>query len=213
MPLIHEPTLVVDTVQVPAAAATRFLEAAVETYESLTAERPYPCFAVLVGELRGDVARVERVQFGRNIRPTDRAVIAEFAQLIAPCFGAAYRNRHRGFWCDSGDLLRIARSAEVDGLDVLGSVHMHPDWHNLGPPAERTVRLSELPTPMDSYLFRNTGWIVNVICYLERCDGTYFHTWAGWSPYGHGLREQCRRLPVRLEAPLPNDQHQRRWPR
>ncbi|MGW0709453.1 hypothetical protein ACWD4G_26445 [Streptomyces sp. NPDC002643] len=67
-------------------------------------------------------------------------------------------------------------------MDLLGSIHMHPDWHRLGPPSERGQPLSERPTPMDRHLFSRAGWPLNIICYLERRGDSFYHALAAWAP-------------------------------
>ncbi|OLZ61270.1 hypothetical protein AV521_43855 [Streptomyces sp. IMTB 2501] len=164
-----------------------FLRAAEKEYRCCTPERPPGCFAVLVGHTVNGVSHVSRVEFGKNVRASSPVAVDEFADTIVPCFGAAYANERRGFWCDSRDLLRITRGAEADGLDVLGSVHLHPDWHRIGPPRERALRISQRPTRMDGYLFDNTRWPVNLICYFEgRDDDAIVPTLAAWQPRGDG---------------------------
>ncbi|WP_018352403.1 3-hydroxyacyl-CoA dehydrogenase family protein [Longispora albida] len=159
-----------------------FLEAAREEYLACTPEEPPSCFAVLVGRAEGGRYTVERIAFGRNVRSSDEVAAEEYEQTIVPCFGAAYRNSRRGFWCDSKDLLRITRDAEDDDLEVLGSIHLHPDWHQIGPPGERGMRISENPTPMDSYVLQQTGWPVNMICYFEgHAGGQIGYTLGAWT--------------------------------
>jgi proteasome lid subunit RPN8/RPN11 len=183
------------------AAGSTFLDAALRVYESIRPGFPYPCFGVLVGHMHGDSARIERVEFGRNVRATDSAALGEFSESIVPCFGTAYENPHRGYWCDSTDLLRILRDAELDGLDILGSIHLHPDWHNIDSPGGGP-RLSEHPTRMDTYVFANTGWPVNLICYLERRNCSMYHSWGAWTPRtGDPSNPHCDALPVRLALP------------
>ncbi|HEX6682696.1 MAG TPA: hypothetical protein VF062_07875 [Candidatus Limnocylindrales bacterium] len=141
-------------------------------------------WGLLLGEFcdDGEAMRVREVSFGTNVRETDETVLAEFDEVIIPCFGKPYANGGRGFWCSNLDVLRITREAEAKGLEVLGSIHSHPDWHRIGPEHERELRISQVPTPMDEYLFRNTGWPLNIICYLESRDNEIFHTLGAWSP-------------------------------
>jgi 3-hydroxyacyl-CoA dehydrogenase len=159
-----------------------FLAAALDEYETCTPMRPPRCFAVLVGTIGDASIRVRQVHFAESTRAEDPSANAEWSETIVPCFGSAYANDRRGFWCRPTDLLQISRQADAEGLDVLGSVHLHPDWHHIGPPNERGLRISADPTPMDRYLFGNTGWPVNLICYLERVDGVMRHTMAAWAP-------------------------------
>lgn len=194
------------TVLVEARALDLFLAAAVTEYELLTPEAPLACFALLLGGLdtAEAEARVQRVVFGRNARTTDPAARREFAEAIVPRFGPAYENEVRGWWLDSRDLLRISQEAEDEGLEVLGSIHMHPDWHRIGPPQERGFTLSEQPTPMDQYVFGGTAWPVNVICYLERRGRAMYHALAAWAPPsadrpGGG----CAEVPLRVQTGNP----------
>ncbi|MBT2392196.1 hypothetical protein J7E87_22915 [Streptomyces sp. ISL-1] len=190
------------------APCSTFLDAAVRVYEAIRPGFPYSCFGVLVGSMRGESARIERVEFGRNVRATDSAALGEFSESIVPCFGTAYKNPHRGYWCDSTDLLRIMRDAEVDELDILGSIHLHPDWHNIDSPGGKGPPLSERPTRMDKYAFANTGWPVNLICYLERRNRSIYHSWGAWTPrISDPSNPHCDALPVRLALPAPARVH------
>jgi hypothetical protein len=180
-------------VLLPDRALRPFLAAATRQYEAITPDEPRPCFAVLVGHTVDDAHVVERIEFGRNARTTDPAARAEFTSVIVPTFGDAYENPVRAWWFNPADLLRIARTAEARGQDVLGSIHMHPDWHRLGPEAARAHPLCERPTPMDEYVFRASGWPVNMVCYLERRQGRLYHTLAAWRP-------DCGQIPVRVPA-------------
>jgi proteasome lid subunit RPN8/RPN11 len=193
------------------APCSTFLDAALRVYESIRPGFPYPCFGVLVGRMQGDSARIERVEFGRNVRATYGAALGEFSESIVPCFGTAYENPHRGYWCDSTDLLRILRDAELDGLDILGSIHLHPDWHNIDSPGGGGSRLSEHPTRMDTYVFANTGWPINLICYLERRNCSMYHSWGAWTPRtGDPSNPHCDALPVRLALPAHTRVHRTR---
>ncbi|MFF4603075.1 hypothetical protein ACFY12_10025 [Streptomyces sp. NPDC001339] len=51
------------------------------------------------------------MEFARNVRSADTVAADEFRTTIIPRFGVAYANMHRGFWCDSRDLLRIHKRA------------------------------------------------------------------------------------------------------
>ncbi|QKW09749.1 hypothetical protein HUT18_28415 [Streptomyces sp. NA04227] len=168
-----------------------FLTVAAAEYLTITEANPTPCFAVLTGRATGDTYRIEDLAFGRNVRATHPSARQEFATTIVPRFGAAYENPARAWWLDPSDLLRIDREADAKGLDVLGSIHMHPDWHRLGPAEARTHPLDERPTAMDRYVFRGSGWPVNLVCYLERRQGSYCYALSAWDA-------DCRRLPLRL---------------
>lgn len=168
-----------------------FLDAASAEYSFITPDEPRPCFAVLLGRNAGEEAVVEEVAFGRNARLTDPSARKEFAAEIVPRFGTAYENPVRAWWLDPVDLLHISRAADTRGLDVLGSIHLHPDWHRLGPACERDRPLDDRPTPMDQHMFRNSGWPVNVVCYLERRHGGLYYSLAAWD-------FECLRLPLRV---------------
>ncbi|WP_105975168.1 MPN domain-containing protein [Streptomyces geranii] len=176
-------------------ALDEFLTAAVGEYQLLTPEAPLPCFALLLGTPGPGTLHVERVAFGRNARASDPAARLEFSETIVPRFGPAYENEHRGWWIDSRDLLKAAHEAEALGLELLGSIHMHPDWHRIGPPHERTLVLSERPTPMDEHTFRNTAWPINIVCYLERREDVFYHALAAWAPDSN-----CTELPLRIRT-------------
>jgi len=101
------------------------------------------------------------------------------AALLVECVTADrpqdYDRRWRGMsrryrLLTAGVLRAIMRQAE-NGLELLGSVHSHPDWHEIGPQHERRLRRSENPTRMDEYLFRESRWPVNVIWYVSGGDG------------------------------------------
>lgn len=119
-----------------------------------------------------------------------------------PRFGPAYENEHRAWWIDSRDLLKASKEADALGLDLLGSIHMHPDWHRLGPPQERRFVLSERPTPMDHHVFSRTAWPINVICYLERRADVFYHALAAWAPPPADAPEDmhCTELPLRVRT-------------
>ncbi|WP_438289715.1 hypothetical protein [Streptomyces sp. HUAS TT7] len=181
----------VETMVADADVFTEFVEDAVAQYRlglaSVAAggsrlHRPNS-FGLLGGTLEDDALVVRRVAFAANVRAVDQVPLEEFERNIVPRFGKQYDDGERGFWCDSRQLLKVVREFEDDGLDMLGSVHMHPDWHRVGPPHERgTENLSENPSRMDEYLFRNAGWPLNVICYLESRGGGVTHTFAAWRP-------------------------------
>lgn len=180
-----------------------FLSESIKEYEDCTPELPPRCWAVLVGRHLGDAMRVERICFAGNIRETDEGVLDQFATLIVPCFGAAYANGRRGYWCDARELHRISREADAAGMEVLGSIHLHPDWHQIGPPHERGLDISEAPTAMDQFIFRNTGWPLNMILYLEQREGRLYHSLGAWSPPPSGDAERgCGAIAVRHGAPI-----------
>lgn len=140
-------------------------------------------FGLLGGTFEDDAVVVKRCAFASNVRAVDPVPLEEFERNIVPQFGKQYDDGERGFWCSSQDLLKVVREFEDAGLEMLGSIHMHPDWHRIGPPHERgTQKLSEQPSRMDEYLFRNAGWPLNIICYLEsRADGIA-HTYGAFRP-------------------------------
>ena len=190
------------TVLIDDEALGDFLNAAVGEYQLITSDAPLPCFALLLGHTEPTTFHVRRVRFGRNARTSDPAAREEFRDTIVPRFGSAYENEHRGWWMNSTDLLKAAREADGLGLDLLGSIHMHPDWHRIGPPSERGRVLSERPTPMDCHLFGRTGWPLNLICYLERRGDAFYHALAAWTPAGRNASEGdgCTELDLRVRT-------------
>lgn len=186
------------TVAVSHGTLEPFLHAAFEAYEGCSPAEPPSSFALLLGTLRNGRALIAATEFARNARSADRTATEEFRTTIVPRFGTAYDNIHRGFWCDSRDLLRIHRQAAAQGLEVLGSIHLHPDWHRIGPPSERGLRISEAPTPMDAYMFASTGWLVNMICYVERQEGLLCYTLGAWRPAGGPDATACAPLRIQL---------------
>jgi hypothetical protein len=159
-----------------------FLADAQREYMACTPELPPRSWAVLLGRFMDDALRVERVRFATNIRESDDGVLQEFDSAIIPRFGACYANGRRGYWCEPRELLHITQEAEAEGLEVLGSIHLHPDWHRIGPPHERGLRVSHAPTPMDRHLFQGAGWPLNMILYLERREGRLYHALGAWAP-------------------------------
>ncbi|MCP9944029.1 hypothetical protein LUX12_03270 [Streptomyces somaliensis] len=176
-----------------------FVAVAHEEYEACSPHEPPSCFAVLLGTVEDGTADITSVEFATNVRATDPAALKEFAHSVTPCFGSAYANSRRGFWCAPGDLLRLHRQAEREGTEVLGSLHLHPDWHRIGPPGERGLRISEEPTPMDRYMFDNTRYPVNMICYLESGARAVSAALAAWGPPPEGRSDApCPRLALRF---------------
>ncbi|MBI1758682.1 MAG: hypothetical protein HYR62_05600 [Actinobacteria bacterium] len=190
-------------------AASRFARDAARQYQmcldsrdsdGLPAHRPN-AWALLFGQPGHTELTISGIEFVPNVRGSDKTVIAEFEAAIVPRFGEAYRNPERGFWCDERAVLAaIMRQAE-NGLELLGSVHSHPDWHEVGPPHERHLRLSEHPTRMDEYLFQQSRWPVNVIWYVSGGDAGAIHRVAAWRA---GPR-QCERLDLAMPAALHDE--------
>ena len=177
-------------------ALRTFLAAAAKEYADITPTEPRPCFGVLLGTSTKDTYLVDRIEFGRNARTTCTAARTEFETTIVPRFGTAYENPVRAWWLDPQDLLHISKRADRANLDVLGSIHLHPDWHRLGPESERANPLSDRPSAMDEYVFRNCGWPVNIVCYLEQQHGSLYYSAAAWD-------RNCQPLPLRVRAGAP----------
>jgi hypothetical protein len=181
-----------------------FLTEAVTLYRQLTPHTPHPCFAVLLGTVDNGAARVQRLEFGDNARAHDPAAVEEFQQNIVPLFGGAYENPDRGYWLEAADLLRIDQLADSIGMEILGSIHMHPDWHHIGLPPAHKAPLSEQPTRMDDHVFRHTGWPINLICYLEDIGGAVYYTLQAWGPSDaadHASRPLPTRICTQVEQP------------
>ena len=191
-----------DAVLLDPAVLSDFLADSVREYTTCTPELPPRSWAVLLGRFADDAMHVERVRFAANIRETDDRVLQEFDSTIIPRFGACYANGRRGFWCEPRELLRITTEAEAEGLEVLGSIHLHPDWHRIGPPHERGLKVSQEPTPMDRHLFHGAGWPLNMILYLERREGGLYHSLGAWAPPSDAEPDAaCRALTIRLRTP------------
>lgn len=154
-------------------------------------------WGLLFGSDDGEVVRIESIRFATNVRETEDHALEEFREVIVPCFGAGYEDAGRAFWCDSAEQLRLTREAAAQGLELVGSLHLHPDWHRIGPPAERRQQITEQPTEMDEYVFRNTGWPVNMICHLESLGDDIACTIAAWTapPYDDPARH-AEEIPI-----------------
>ncbi|MBP2334750.1 hypothetical protein JOF41_000928 [Saccharothrix coeruleofusca] len=198
-----------DVVNFELEPARRFAEDAARQYrmcldsrgdDGVPTHRPRAS-ALLFGQVCGAEITIGGVEFVPNIRSSDETVVAEFEAEIVPRFGEAYRNPERGFWCDEREVLRAVMRQADNGLELLGSVHSHPDWHRIGPPHERRLRLSENPTQMDDYLFRRLRWPVNVIWYVSGGDAGATHRVAGWRPGP----ERCEQLDVRLPRAIADE--------
>ena len=188
-----------ETLLLDMAVLDDFFGDSVREYDACTPERPPRSWAVLLGRFVEGAMRVERLRFARNIREADDEVLEEFQSTIIPRFGACYANGRRGYWCEPRELLRITQEAEAEGLEVLGSIHLHPDWHRIGPPHERGLRVSQEPTPMDRHLFCGAGWPLNMILYLERREGRLYHALGAWAPPAEP-DATCRPLAMRLSV-------------
>lgn len=176
----------------------QFLEPALASYrESRGREGPLRlprAWGLLLGRFEGDAVRVEEVRFARNVRETDPLVLEEFRDSVVPRFGSCYSNGDRGFWCSAADVMAADREARRRGLALLGSIHMHGDLHRPG----EHQNLSERPTPMDEYMFRNTGWPLNLICYLEMRGEQVFHALGAWAPPPLDDDAHARPIPMRI---------------
>lgn len=149
---------------------------------------------LLFGRSDGAEITISAIEFAPNVRDRDESVMAEFEDVIAPQFGDVYRNPGRGFWCDEKSVLQAVKRHSADGMDLMGSIHSHPNWHEIGPLKERRQELSENPTRMDEYLFRQSCWPVNVIWYVRAIGDVLAHRVAGWRL---GSR-RCDRLDVQI---------------
>ncbi|WP_327706115.1 hypothetical protein OG530_35040 [Streptomyces decoyicus] len=153
---------------------------------------------LLFGQSDGAEITISDIEFVPNVRGSDESVMAEFEATIVPRFGDVYRNPRRGFWSDEKGVLRAIMQQSANGLELMGSIHSHPNWHEIGPPHERYQRLSENPTRMDEYLFRQSCWPVNVIWYVHESSAGIAHRVAGWRPGP----EQCEKLDIRIPSAI-----------
>ncbi|MEU0519588.1 hypothetical protein [Streptosporangium sp. NPDC006007] len=157
--------------------------------------------ALLFGQPDGAEITIGDIEFVTNVRDSDESVMAEFEETIAPQFGNVYRNPGRGFWCDKKGVLQAIKKQSAKGLELMGSIHSHPNWHEIGPPHERYQKLSENPTRIDEYLFGQTCWPVNVIWYICGGGGRMAHRVAGWrSSLG-----QCESLDIRIPLAIRDE--------
>ncbi|MES4887040.1 hypothetical protein [Streptomyces sp. NPDC096012] len=156
---------------------------------------------LLFGRSDSSDIKISDIEFVQNVRDRDESVMAEFEANIVPQFGEVYRNPGRGFWSDDKSVLQAIQRQSEKGLDLLGSVHSHPNWHEIGPPHERFQELSENPTRMDEYLFRQSSWPVNVIWYIRAIDGFLEHRVAGWRPGA----ERCERLDIHIPSAIRDE--------
>jgi hypothetical protein len=158
--------------------------------------------ALLFGQSEGAEITIRDIEFVTNVRDSDERVMAEFERTIVPQFGDVYRNPGRGFWCDDKGVLEAIKRQSAKGLELMGSIHSHPNWHEIGPPHERYQELSEKPTRMDEYLFRQSCWPVNVIWYIRGGGGGGMaHRVAGWRP-GTG---KCESLDIRIPPAIHDE--------
>ncbi len=186
--------------------ARRFIGNAVQEYQQCLDSRDADgvpshlprASALLFGQSDGVEITISGIEFVPNVRDSDESVMAEFEGTIAPRFGDVYRNPGRGFWSDEKGVLQAIKRQSANGLDLMGSIHSHPNWHEIGPPHERFQQLSEHPTRMDEYLFRQSCWPVNVIWYIRGGGSGMAHRVAGWRPGA----EQCDRLEVRIPSAI-----------
>jgi len=100
-------------------------------------------WAILAGRITDDSIVVQALYDGTNVRDTDHAVILEYRAERAPRFGGVYTDLRRGYLCHPTDLLAVMRKAEAADQQVLGSVHMHADLHNLDRPDELSPTITE----------------------------------------------------------------------
>ncbi|MFD9354832.1 hypothetical protein [Streptomyces sp. NPDC060031] len=186
--------------------ARRFLGYAVEEYQKCLDSRDSDgvpshlprASGLLFGQADDTGITIRDIEFVPNVRDSDESVIAEFETAIAPRFGDVYRNPGRGFWSDEKGVLRAIQQQAANGLELMGSIHSHPNWHEIGPPNERFQQLSEVPTRMDEYLFGQSCWPVNVIWYVHADSGGLAHRVAGWRPGPEP--ESCRQLDIRIPS-------------
>ena len=163
--------------------------------------------ALLFGRSNDTEITISDIEFVSNIRDSDESIIAEFEGVIAPQFGDVYKNPGRGFWCDEKDVLQAIKKRFADGLELMGSIHSHPNWHEIGPPHERFQELSENPTRMDEYLFCQSRWPVNIIWYIRDGNGSIAHRAAGWRHSAGKFERLEVRIPpeirdeINLESP------------
>ncbi|MBT2407845.1 MULTISPECIES: hypothetical protein [unclassified Streptomyces] len=197
------------TVRFETEPARRFLSDAVQEYQKCLDSRDTDgvpshlprASGLLFGQANGDEITISDIEFVPNVRDSDESVMSEFEGAIAPQFGDVYRNPKRGFWSDDKGVLQAIKHQSAKGLDLMGSIHSHPNWHEIGPPHERYQELSAHPTQMDDYLFGQSCWPVNVIWYVHQSGGGIAHQVAGWRPGP----EECDRLSIQIPATIRDE--------
>ena len=160
-------------------------------------------WAILAGRITDDSIVVQALYDGTNVRDTDHAVILEYRAERAPRFGGVYTDLRRGYLCHPTDLLAVMRKAEAADQQVLGSVHMHADLHNLDRPDELSPTITEMASPIDQDLFMATQWPVNLILYFERKARSLYHTFSAWGVPDSSADPRYRPLPIGLERRDP----------
>ncbi|ABD11235.1 hypothetical protein ThrDRAFT_04625 [Frankia casuarinae] len=189
--------------------AKRFVDHAVEEYQRCLASRNADGVPTHLPRASGLLFGVDNrhgitigdIEFVKNVRDSDADVIAEFEDVIAPQFGDVYRNPGRGFWCSGEDVFQAVKKHEAAGLELIGSIHSHPNWHEIGPQHERTQRLSEKPTRMDEYLFRQSSWPVNLIWYVHAGRQGLAHRVAAWK----AGPERCAELDLHIPSQIRDE--------
>jgi hypothetical protein len=138
-------------------------------------------WAILAGRF-GDVLSAEALHGAGNIRDTDPFLVADYRGRRVSEFGGVYRDTRRGYQADGHGLFEAMRSAQANGHEVLGSIHMHADLQNVDRPDEISPFMTELATPIDHDLFRASGWPLNLILYVERSLGDLRWSFSAWIP-------------------------------
>lgn len=140
-------------------------------------------WAVLAGKLDPSGIEVAEIYaVAENLRDEDPFLIAQYDGPRAHQFGGVYKDLRRGYQADAQDLMRLSLQAESQGLDVLGSVHMHADLHNRDRPDELSPITTHLATRIDHELFRTSGWPLNMIVYVERQGTNLCWAMTAWVP-------------------------------
>jgi hypothetical protein len=160
--------------------AEQFLSRCVSEYEESVRKHQTPRqWAIVAGQI-SDVVCAEALHYASNIRDVDPFLVADYHDRRAPEFGGVYRDFRRGYQSDSRDLLNAIRVAAAEGREILGSIHMHADLQNIDRPDATSPFITELATPIDHDLFRNSGWPLNLILYIERRKSQFCWTLSAW---------------------------------
>ena len=181
-------------------AAFAFVQKCEGEYKEAESRSHAPRYwAVLAGRQREDDIEVDEIFVAsENLRDADPHLIAEYDGPRASQFGGVYKDLRRGYQADAADLVETWRRAQAQGLDVLGSVHMHADLHNLDRPDALSPVTTHQATPIDHELFRSSAWPLNMIVYLERRGDGLCWTMTAWVPSDPASQEACdyREAPV-----------------
>ncbi len=163
-------------------------------------------WGILAGKQGTSILVVEALYYASNVRDVDADVIAEYHDQRAPKFGGVYKDRRRGYQSDARELLTVIHEAEAVHQEILGSIHMHADLHNIDRPDDLSPVISQSASPTDHDLFQASGWPLNMILYVERYERALHWTVTAWVPGNEQNPSEYREIPVLMQWPEPADE-------